>query len=116
MKAATYDDGKAPLANLPTAGLRAIAAVQAYGHRKYGDFWNYRRGMEISRNLSCALRHIYAYLDGEDLDPESRENHLGHAACRIFFVLQNLKDGTAIDDRFTSTHKKQAKLVRKGKK
>lgn len=99
-KAKTYDEGKAALANIPTAGLKAVAAVQSYGHRKYGDFYNYRKGMEVSRNLSCALRHIYAYLDREDLDPESGCNHLGHAACRLFFVLQNLKDGTAIDDRF----------------
>lgn len=99
-KAKTYDDNKPPLAMLPPAGIRAVAKVQAYGHRKYKDFHNYRKGMEISRNLSCAMRHIMAYMDGEDLDPESKESHLGHAACRIMFALQNLEDGVAIDDRY----------------
>lgn len=104
-KARTYDDGKPPLANLPTAGLRAVAKVQQYGHKKYGDFNNYRKGMEVSRQVSCILRHLYAYMDGEDLDPESGEPHLGHACCRTMFLLQNLNDGVAIDDRF----KKQPK-------
>jgi hypothetical protein len=98
--AKTYDDGKPPLANLPTAGIRAVARVQAYGHKKYGDFWNYRKGMEVSRNLSCAIRHIYAYMDGESKDPESGESHLAHAATRLMFVLQNEHDGTVIDDRY----------------
>lgn len=99
-KALTHDDGKPPLAYLPTAAIREEAKVQAYGHKKYGDFWNYRKGMEIGRNLSCALRHIYAFMDGEDQDPESGCSHLAHARCRLGFVLQNLHDGTAIDDRF----------------
>lgn len=98
--AATYDDGKPPLANLPPEGMRAVARVQAYGHRKYGDFNNYRKGLEISRNASCAMRHIMAVMDGEDIDPESGEHHFAHAATRLMFVLQNIKDGTMIDDRY----------------
>lgn len=99
-KAKTFDDGKAPLSMVPWAGVRSMALVQAYGHKKYGDYNNYRKGMEISRNLSCAIRHISAFMDGEDLDPESKESHLGHAMCRLAFVLQNLADGVAIDDRY----------------
>lgn len=99
-KAKTYDDGKPPLAWLPWAGIRAVADVQAYGHSKYHDFNNYRKGMEVSRNLSCAMRHIGEYMEGNDLDKESKKGHLAHAACRILFVIQNLSDGTAIDDRY----------------
>lgn len=99
-KAATYDDGKAPLAVLPWAALDAMAMVQAYGHKKYGDFHNYRKGMEVSRNLSCAIRHIRDYMNGHDTDHESNLNPLAHALTRIAFVMQNLADGTAIDDRY----------------
>jgi hypothetical protein len=99
-KAATYDDGKLPLAWLPWDAVRAMNEVQQYGHQKYKDFNNYRKGMEVSRNLSCALRHISEYLDGIDLDYESGKNHLAHAMCRVAFVLQNIHDGTAIDDRY----------------
>lgn len=99
-KAATYDEGKEPLAWLPWAAIDELARVQAYGHAKYKDFNNYRKGMEVSRNLSCALRHIRDYMNGADKDHESGLNPLAHAMCRIAFVLQNLEDGTAIDDRY----------------
>ena len=99
-KALTYDDGKPALAVLPTAALREMSKVQAYGKRKYNDFYNYKKGMELSRNLSCALRHIYEVMDGNDTDPESGCHHLGHAMTRLAFVMQNIADGTLIDDRF----------------
>lgn len=99
-KAKTYDEGKDPLAYLPWAGVRAVSQVQAYGHKKYEDYNNYRKGMEEGRNLSCALRHIAAYMEGESLDPESKQSHLAHAACRLLFVLQNQHDKVAIDDRY----------------
>lgn len=99
-KALTYDEGKAPLAQLPWAAVEALSRVQLYGHTKYKDFNNYRKGMEVSRNLSCALRHIKEYLEGHDVDKESGESPLAHAMCRVSFVLQNLADGTAVDDRY----------------
>jgi hypothetical protein len=98
-KALTHDDGKPPLAYLPWSALDEVAMVQAYGHQKYGDFYNYRKGMEVGRNLSCAIRHIRAYMEGEDNDPESGRNHLAHAATRLLFTLQNIADNKQIDDR-----------------
>jgi hypothetical protein len=103
-KALTYDGGKEPLANLPWAAIDELSRVQQYGAEKYKDFNNYRKGMEVTRNLSCALRHIRDYLQGKDLDHESGCNPLGHALCRIAFVLENLAEGTAIDDRFKPAH------------
>lgn len=106
VKAATFDDDKVPLSRVPWAGVDALARAQAYGHRKYGDFENYRKGMEISRNLSCALRHIRDFMDGQDLDAESGVDHLGHAMARIAFVIQNRHDGVAIDDRYNKRERK----------
>lgn len=100
-KALTYDDGKEPLSRLPWAGIDSMSRVQAYGNSKYNDFENYRKGLEVSRNLSCAIRHIRDFMNGEDMDRESGESHLGHAMCRLAFVLQNIHDNVAIDDRYT---------------
>ena len=99
-KAETYDEGKEPLAWLPWAAIDELSKAQVYGHGKYKDFNNYRKGMEVSRNLSCALRHIRDYLSGSDRDIESGLNPLAHAICRIAFVLQNIHDGVEIDDRY----------------
>lgn len=99
-KALTYDDGKEPLAWLPWAAIDEMSRVQMYGHQKYQDFNNYRKGMEVTRNCSCAMRHIRDYLNGLDTDEESGCHPLAHAMTRLAFVLQNIEDGKAIDDRF----------------
>jgi len=118
-KALTFDDGKAPLAVLPWAALDAMAFVQAYGHKKYGNFYNYKKGMEVSRHLSCAIRHIRDYMNGHDKDHESGLNPLAHSMVRLAFVLENLADGTAIDDRYKKnsqkvlTNKKKQSKVKK---
>ena len=98
--AQTYDEGKEPLAWLPWAAITELAKVQQYGHTKYKDFNNYRKGLEVSRNLSCALRHIRDYLSGVDVVAESGLSPLAHALCRVAFVLQNIADGVEIDDRY----------------
>lgn len=105
--AKTYDENKPPLAWLPPEGIRAVARVQAYGHKKYGQFSNFRKGLEVSRNASCAMRHILAFMDGEDFDIESNESHIAHAATRLMFILQNIKDGVAIDDRYKRVDKRK---------
>lgn len=99
-KAKTYDEGKLPLAWLPWAAIDELSKVQQYGHGKYKDYNNYRRGMEVTRNVSCALRHIRDYLSGCDTDHESGCHPLSHAMCRLAFILQNIKEGVAIDDRY----------------
>ena len=98
--AATHDEGKPPLALLPMAGIRAVSLVQAYGHKKYGDFFNFKKGIQHSRAISCAMRHLAAHMDGETVDPESGELHLAHAATRILFLIQNMHDKTDRDDRY----------------
>ena len=105
-KAKTSDSGKPPLAVLPWAALDEMALVQLYGKQKYSDYWNYKKGMEVSRHLSCAIRHIRDYMNGHDVDHESGRNPLAHAMVRLAFVLENLKDGTAIDDRYKDFRKK----------
>ena len=102
--ALTNDGGKPPLAKLPWKALREVSLVQLYGQQKYGDFDNYKKGMEVSRNLSCAVRHIADYMDGHDLDSESGRSHLAHAAARLLFVLENISDRKVIDDRLTQTN------------
>lgn len=100
VKAKTDDGDKPPLAKLPWKALRKVSGVQAYGHKKYKDYYNYKKGMEVTRQISCAIRHLSEYLDGNDLDSESGQSHLAHAATRILFAIENVEDGTAIDDRY----------------
>jgi len=82
-----FDDGKAQLSLLPYGPLGDIAKVLEFGAKKYGRD-NWRKGGDINRFIDAALRHIMAYNEGEDLDPESKLPHMAHAGCNILFALE----------------------------
>jgi hypothetical protein len=77
-----YDDGKASIALIPVLAVEEEARVWSFGAKKYGQ-WNWSKGLSVVRIMSGVLRHIYAYLRGEDLDPESGLSHLAHARCGL---------------------------------
>lgn len=75
--------------------LEAEARVLMFGDSKYGRD-NWRKGLHYTRLLDAALRHIIAFADGEDLDPETGESHLAHAKCCMSMVMAMPKEW---DDR-----------------
>ena len=93
-----YDAGKAPLSLIPYSAQYQEALVLAFGAKKY-DSWNWSKGMQWSRLIDAALRHIGAYADGQDLDPESQLNHLAHARCCLGFLLDMVESFPEGDDR-----------------
>jgi hypothetical protein len=54
---------------------------------------NWRLCEDTSRYKDALLRHIYAYLSGEQQDQETSLSHLAHAACNLMFLqyFDNLK-------------------------
>jgi hypothetical protein len=94
-----YDNNKPPMSLLPPEALEEIAKVLDFGAKKYGTY-NWRNGMEWTRVSSACLRHIFAWIRGEDLDPESGLHHLAHAGCCIMFLLTYVKTSTGKDDRY----------------
>lgn len=98
-KAVKFDQGKMPLNLLSTEALNQTAAVLLFGADKYAAH-NWRDGFLWSRPLAAAMRHITAFNDGEDRDPESGLSHLAHAACCIMFLLEFEKTHRELDDRY----------------
>jgi hypothetical protein len=97
-----YDENKPPINLLSREALEQTAKVMAFGKEKY-DAHNWRKGFAWSRPLSAAMRHIMAFNDGENKDPESGLSHLAHAACCIMFLLEFEKTHQELDDRFKPT-------------
>lgn len=93
------DGAKARVELLPARPLFAIAEVLGFGAEKYADH-NWRRGFKWSRMGGAALRHLLAWLDGEDLDPETGKSHLAHLGCDTLFLLEYEITGSGIDDRY----------------
>ena len=99
--ASKHDLGKAPLSLIPVSALLEEAAVMGYGEKKYGRD-NWRNGMHWSRALDAAQRHILAFQDGEDFDPETGLHHLAHARCNMAFLIEYALTHPELDDRHKS--------------
>jgi hypothetical protein len=90
---------KPQLQAIPPIANRHMAAALALGAAKYGP-WNWRgRKVEAMTYLGAMRRHIDAYLDGENLDPESGASHLGHVMAGCAIVLDAEAHGNLIDNR-----------------
>ena len=70
---------------IPLEHMEAAARVFAYGAKKYAQ-WNWTKGMQWHIPVGCMLRHFRAFAEGEVVDPESEETHLGHAVCNIIML------------------------------
>ena len=94
-----FDQDKLPLNLLSREALEQTAAVLKFGAEKYATH-NWRKGFQWSRPLAAAMRHLHAFNDGEDKDPESGLSHLAHAMCCIMFLLEFEKTHQELDDRY----------------
>lgn len=93
-----HDTGKQRWDLLPYGTLAEIVRVFTFGANKYDDR-NWEKGFNYSRVFGALQRHLVAWFEGEDCDPETGINHLAHAGCNIFFLLTFVLRGVGTDDR-----------------
>lgn len=98
-----YGDNKVGVQFVPPALM--IAAAEALGPKpgggatKYGPY-NWRDiPVECMTYVGAILRHILAYMDGEDIDPEGNKPHLGGIVANAAILLDAKSAGTLIDNR-----------------
>jgi hypothetical protein len=99
VEAVKHDKDKVKMELLPPYSLEKIAKVFTFGANKYED-WNYLKGdgLKLSRVYGSCLRHLNSWYKGEELDPETGENHLIHAGCCIMMLIE-LVNAKNNDDR-----------------
>ena len=90
MSGVKYDAGKPPLDLLDPIALEGLAAVLGFGATKYAS-WNWAGGISYSRLLAALLRHTFAILKGELIDPESGLPHIDHVGCCWMFLSHLMK-------------------------
>lgn len=81
---------KLPLDLLPVEAVEEITKVLEFGTRKYAA-WSWIDNPEYTDWMKCmasCMRHIFSWIKGEDIDPESGCSHLAHAACRLIFLME----------------------------
>lgn len=91
-------DGEKPRMDLLDAqALEGLAAVLTFGAKKYAAH-NWRKGISNSRLVAALLRHLFAILRGENVDPESGLPHIDHVGCCWMFLSWNMKNRPDLND------------------
>lgn len=98
-----YDSDKPRMDLLDAYAIEQLSLVLAFGAKKYASH-NWRKGIAKGRLIAAALRHLFAYLRGEDKDPETGLSHAAHAMCCCMFLL-GLEHRVDLDDRWKETAK-----------
>jgi hypothetical protein len=97
-KAMRYNTGKLKWHLVHQPSLEPMVRVLEYGANKYAP-GNWKKGQSINELYDCLTRHMNAFMDGEDNDPESGESHIGHVLCNAMFIVYNLNHRPENDDR-----------------
>jgi len=92
---------KTPLHLVPPPALIAEAEVFGLGARKYGPYNWREHSVSSSIYQAAALRHLMAWWEGQDIDPESGQSHLAHARACLGILLDAAAHGRLNDDRPT---------------
>lgn len=93
-----FDQDKPRMELLDSEAIEQLALVLTFGAKKYAAD-NWRKGISYRRLIAAALRHLFAYLRGEDNDPETGLPHPAHAMCCCMFMIWMAKHRRDQDDR-----------------
>jgi hypothetical protein len=83
-----HDNGKNRLDLIDPDYILGLGEVLSYGAKKYAaNNWKQINGQEdIERIKGALLRHMMAYMKGEEFDEESSLQHLHHMAAGAMFL------------------------------
>lgn len=103
-----YGMSKPGIEGVPAAPLFMVGEVMRFGAAKYG-LTNWRHDpISASVYYNAAMRHLFSWWDGDNLDTETGLPHLAHAAACLMIILDAGLTDDLNDDRpsagLTSTY------------
>jgi len=101
-----HDQGKPRLGLIPTEAILAAGRALTYGVDKYADY-NYKtgEGLDWNRYYDALLRHLFAWIGGEEKDKESNLSHLDHVMACSSMLADAVESGIGKDTRFKKLNK-----------
>ena len=78
--------------------LEPMVKVLEFGTLKYSAD-NWKKGLSWRETSESLLRHLMAFMRGEDNDPESGLGHVGHILCNGMFLSYMVLFRPDLDDR-----------------
>lgn len=97
-KAVKHDGDKNRLELIPVSGIEGIGRAMSFGAKKYAAH-NWASGFAWSRLCGSALRHLLAWMSGQDKDPESGLSHLDHLGACVVMLIAHENERLGQDDR-----------------
>ena len=90
---------KVPLSTLPVPVLCEVAGALGEGMIQYGKHnWRGDR-IEEAEYYDAALRHLMAWIEGQDIDPKSGIHHVSKAIAGLMVLRDAQIQGLTIDNR-----------------
>lgn len=83
---------------IPSSALDEVARVYGFGANKY-DIHNWAKGYDWGLSIAALERHISAFKQGENIDPESGLHHLAHAVFHCLTLIVFIQQGLGTDSR-----------------
>jgi len=97
-QALRYNQNKPKWSLVDFKSLEPMVKVLEYGAKKY-THENWKKGLPTKDVCESLLRHVFAYMEGEDIDNESGCTHLGHAMCNLMFLEYVMRVKPEFDNR-----------------
>lgn len=69
---------------------------------------NWKLGLNYVGITESLKRHLFAFLEGEDVDDESGISHVGHILCNAMFLSYMVLFRKDLDDRFVDENFKES--------
>lgn len=90
--------------------LEPMVRVLMFGAQKYDDH-NWKKGLSYVEITESLQRHLNAFIDGEDDDPESTLAHVGHILCNAMFLSYMFLFRKDKDDRYIDKNLKNGNKI-----
>jgi hypothetical protein len=104
LQALRYNQGKLQWSLVDFKSLEGMVKVLEMGAEKY-DKHNWKKGMPVTQVGESLMRHLFAFLNGENTDSESGLSHLSHVLCNAMFMEYILREKPNFDDRYGTENK-----------
>jgi hypothetical protein len=108
--AVKFDGDKIRYELIAPEAQKELARVLTFGAKKYDDH-NWRKGFAWSRLDGSLERHLQAWRQGEEIDPESGLPHLGHAYACLMMLLSHTITNIGVDDRICAMSSTEEKIA-----
>lgn len=106
LKGNRKNKGKLKWSLVSWKALEPMVIVLMFGANKYAPN-NWKQGLKYTEICESLQRHLNAFIEGEDDDPESKLSHVGHILCNAMFLSYMFLFRKDMDDRYIDKNLKK---------